>query len=138
MNQLWRKHHIPFLVIEAAKKEYRALSRVSGFDQLLIFTLGDETVSPFRINPFELLDGVRLEAHIGRLQACFDAALPQFGILPSIVAEAMERIYKIKGWKLIDHGGQPGTKDRLFPTMRYVYRSDPCRGRTWLCRGDLS
>lgn len=119
LDQLWRRHHIPFLVIEAAKKEYRALRRVAGFDDLLVFTLGDETVSPFRLNPFELLPGVRVEAHLGRLQACFDAALPQFGILPSIVAESMERIYKAKGWKLTDRY-QPDDP-RLFPTLRELY-----------------
>jgi hypothetical protein len=119
LDQLWRRQHIPFLVIEAAKKEYRALARVPGFEELLVFTLGDETVSPFRLNPFELLPGVRVEAHLGRLQACFDAALPQFGILPSIVAEAMERIYKAKEWKLTDRY-QPGDA-RLFPTLRELY-----------------
>ncbi len=119
LDQLWKKHKLPFLVIEAAKKEYRALSNVEGFKDLLIFTLGDETTSPFRHNPFELLEGIRLESHLGRLQSCFDAALPQFGILPSIIGEAMEEIYKSKGWKLTDraeHGDE-----RLFPTMRDMF-----------------
>lgn len=116
LDQLWRKQHIPFLVIEAAKKEYRALGRVKGFEDLLIFTLGDETASPFRLNPFELIPGVRLEAHLGRLQACFDAALPQFGILPSIIAEAMENIYTSRGWRSTDRADE--NDSRLFPTMR--------------------
>lgn len=123
LDQLWRKHHIPFLVIESAKKEYRALIRVPGFEDLLIFTLGDESTSPFRLNPFELLPGVRVEAHLGRLQACFDAALPQFGILPSIVAEALDKIYAAKGWRLIDRA-PPETdagERRLFPTMRDMF-----------------
>ncbi len=119
LDQFWRNHHVPFLVIEAAKKEYRALERVPDFDDLLIFTLGNEVVSPFRLNPFELLPGVRLEAHISRLQACFDAALPQFGILPSIVAEAIEHIYISKNWQLTDVY-QPGDT-RLFPTLRELY-----------------
>jgi hypothetical protein len=122
LNQLWagRKQRgenpIPFLVIEAAKKEYRGLADQPGFDDLLVFTLGDETTSPFRLNPFELLPGVRLEAHLARVQTCFDAALPQFGILPSIIAETLEEIYKDKGWKLTDRGDK--NQDLLFPTMR--------------------
>ena len=116
LDQLWRAHRIPFLVIESAKKEYRALKEVAGFEDMLIFTLGDETTSPFRLNPFELLPGVRLEAHLGRLQACFDAALPQFGILPSIIAEAMEEIYKAKNWRLSDKAAPD--EARLFPTIR--------------------
>ena len=120
LDQLWRSKGIPFLVIESAKKEYRTLSKVEGFeDDLLIFTLGDETTSPFRLNPFELLPGVRLEAHLGKLQACFDAALPQFGILPSIIAEALENIYKSKEWKLTDKAGED--EERLYPTMRDMF-----------------
>lgn len=132
LNQLWTQHRVPFLVIEAAKKEYRALARVRGFEDLLIFTVGDENTSPFRFNPFELLPGVRVEAHLGRLQACFDAALPQFGILPSIIAEALEKIYKDKGWKLRDvvvapsppaplPSGEGGR--RLFPTLREMFNT---------------
>lgn len=119
LDQLWRQHKIPFLVVEAAKKEYRGLLQQPGFEKLLVFTLGDESTSPFRLNPFELLPGVRLEAHLGRLQACFDAALPQFGVLPSIVAESMELVYRDKGWQLIDRGG--AFPERLFPTMRDMF-----------------
>ncbi len=121
LNQLWTLNKTPFLVIESAKKEYRALMNVPGFQDLLVFTFGDETTSPFRFNPFELLPGVRVEAHIGRLQACFDAALPQFGILPSLIAETLEEIYKEKGWKLADRNDQP-KETRLFPTMRDMFR----------------
>jgi hypothetical protein len=125
LNQLWAERQrkelepIPFLVIEAAKKEYRGLLSQPGFEDLLVFTMGDETTSPFRLNPFELLPGVRLEAHLGRLQTCFDAALPQFGILPSIIAESLELIYQDKRWELTDRGGNE--QDRLFPTMRDMF-----------------
>ncbi len=120
LDQLWRKLHTPFLVVEAAKKEYRALARVPGFEDLLVFTLGDETTSPFRLNPFELLPGVRLEAHLSRLQACFDAAMPQFGILPSIIQQAMIEIYAEKGWNLKDYAVE--NEKRMFPTMRDLFR----------------
>jgi hypothetical protein len=125
LNQLWAERRrkglkpIPFLVIEAAKKEYRGLLGQPGFEDLLIFTLGDEVTSPFRLNPFELLSRVRLEAHLGKLQTCFDAALPQFGILPSIVAEGLESVYQDRRWKLTDRGREQ--KNRLFPTMRDMF-----------------
>lgn len=121
LDQLWNKAHIPFLVIEAAKKEYRGLIRQPGLGDVLVFTLGDETTAPFRLNPFELLPGVRLEAHLGGLQTCFDAALPQFGILPSIVGEALETIYTERGWQLTDFGTD--NPDKLFPTMRDMLRT---------------
>ncbi|WP_374686466.1 ATP-binding protein [Promineifilum sp.] len=120
LDQLWRRHRLPFLVIESAKKEYRGLLRQRGFESLLIFTLGDETAAPFRLNPFELMPGVRLEAHLGRLQTCFNAALPQFGILPSIIQESLDQVYRDKGWRFTDRGGE---KDALFPTMRDFFRT---------------
>lgn len=116
LDQLWRKNKIPFMVIESAKKEYRVLGNDQTYKDLLIFTLGDETTSPFRFNPFELFPGVRLEAHLGRLQTCFDAALPQFGILPSLIAESLEIIYARFGWKLTDVASE--NEERLFPTMK--------------------
>ncbi|MBN2393564.1 MAG: zinc-ribbon domain-containing protein [Anaerolineae bacterium] len=119
LGQLWREHHIPVLVIEPAKTEYRGLVEHPGFESMLIFTLGDEAVSPFRLNPFEILPGVRVETHISALKTCFDAALPQFGVLPTIVEEAIMRIYRDKGWQLTDQG-KPA-EERLFPTMRDMY-----------------
>jgi len=122
LSQLWAERQragqepIPFLVIEAAKKEYRGLLNQPGFEDMLVFTLGDETTSPFRLNPFELLPGVRLETHLGELQNCFDAALPQFGILPSIISESLERIYQDQHWQMTDLG--ESDPERLFPTMR--------------------
>jgi len=119
LNQLWIDHAIPFLVIESSKKEYRCLSKVPGFQDLLIFTLGDDSTAPFRFNPFELMPGIRLETHIGRLETCFNAALPQFGILPSIVAEAIDEIYAAEGWMFSDRAEE--FESRLFPTMKDLY-----------------
>ncbi len=121
LDQVWREHQIPFLVIESAKKEYRALLNDPRYQDLLVFTFGDETTSPFRFNPFELLPGIRLEAHLGRLQACFDAALPQFGILPSIIAEALEKVYQDQGWALTDIATE--NEERPFPTMKTMFRA---------------
>jgi hypothetical protein len=116
---------IPFLVIESAKHEYRGLLGVEGFqghDNLRIYTLGNENCAPFRLNPFQLLPGVRLESHINRLIACFLAALPQFDALPSILAEAIELIYQKKGWTLTSVGAtQEDGEIRQFPTLNDLY-----------------
>lgn len=119
VDQLWRQHHIPVLVIEPAKAEYRGLIGRPGFEDVRVFTLGDEATSPFRLNPFELLPGVRVEMHISALKTCFDAALPQFGVLPTIVEEAIIRIYVEKDWQLTDQ--LRPDDERLFPTMRDMY-----------------
>ncbi len=120
LDQLWRRHRIPFMVIEPAKCEYRGLCQQPGYEDLLIFTLGDEMTSPFRLNPFELLTGVRVEAHLEMLNVAINAALPQFGVLPTIIEEALENVYSRYGWELTDRAQED--ERRLFPTLADFYR----------------
>ncbi|NEP10274.1 MAG: ATP-binding protein [Symploca sp. SIO2C1] len=90
---------IPFLVIEPAKTEYRALLKSSVLqDKLQIFTLGDETVSPFRLNPFEILPGVSVQTHIDHLKSVFNASFAMFAPLPEILERCLYEIYEDKGW----------------------------------------
>ncbi len=117
---------VPVLVIESAKHEYRALLDVPDFadpDQpLWVFTAGNEGCAPLRINPFELLPGVRVEAHISRLQTCFEAALPPIGPLSSMIGEALIDVYERLGWRLTDLGPEVGDVMRLrFPSIRDFY-----------------
>lgn len=128
LHQLWNDHDVPFLVIESAKREYRGLLGVKGWNTqmgrcpLRVFTLGNESVSPLRLNPFELLPGVSLESHLGRLQVCLEASMPQFGVLPSVLADALEQVYRIKKWQLQDVG-PAGRKE--FPTLEDLYNIVP-------------
>ena len=127
LHNLWVASGIPFLVVESAKKEYRGFLGIDAFkngrrgdrsDRALVYTLGNETVAPFRLNPFELLPDVRVEAHISRLQACFEGALPALPMLPPLLAQALEKVYKSQGWVLTDSG--PDGADphgRRFPTF---------------------
>lgn len=135
LDQFWRRQGIPFLVIESAKAEYRGFIRVEdipgqkhgykrlrkdGSPMVRIYTVGNESCSPLRLNPFELQPGVRLESHISRLQACFEAAIPQGssgGPVPSLLADALPMIYQEKGWSLLDEGYPRDTSPLLFPTM---------------------
>lgn len=140
LSQL-QERRVPFLVIEPAKTEYRGLIRQAGFENLLVFTLGDETTAPFRLNPFELLPGVRLEVHLEALNVAINAAMPQFGVLPSIIEEALEEIYTVKGWRLTDIGPEDaggGPNRRLFPTLAEFYRAavQAVTGRGY--RGELN
>lgn len=122
LDQFWRLYQIPFLVVESAKKEYRGLRNVDAFQGALrIYTLGNETLAPLRFNPFELIPGVRLELHLAHLQTCFEGALPPVGPLPSVIAEALERVYQRFGWQLTDFGRERDQEPRKFPTMLDFY-----------------
>ncbi|MDR1622303.1 MAG: DUF87 domain-containing protein [Synergistaceae bacterium] len=95
---LLRNLDLPFMVVEPAKTEYR---QILGFmPDLHVFTLGSETVSPFRINPFEFSPGSELLTHIDSIKAVFNAAFPMYASMPYILEEAIIEIYRDKGWDL--------------------------------------
>ncbi|MCC6606682.1 MAG: ATP-binding protein [Anaerolineae bacterium] len=113
LQQLWvresKEDKIPFIVLEPAKTEYRALKTISGFtDDLLVFTLGDERTSPFRFNPFEVPNGIPVESHISRLNACFVGAFSLFDPLPLLLDKAIRLTYEVNGWYDDSIGGESG------------------------------
>jgi len=108
LHQTWRQT-IPFIVLEPAKTEYRALKTISTFaDDMLVFTLGDERTSPFRFNPFEVPEGIPVESHISRLNACFMGAFNLFDPLPLLLDRAIRQTYEVNGWYDDSIGGEPG------------------------------
>ena len=98
------RNGIPFLVIESAKTEYRALKLLERHPDrtladlgasLRVFTPGKENVAPFRLNPLAYPAGVSVDEHIGNLMTCFQAAMPMppDTPLPAVLAEAVERVF---------------------------------------------
>ena len=93
---------LPFMVIEPAKTEYRALHGVC--DSVESYVLGREDITPFRLNPFELVSPhENLAGHIDNLKATLTAVFPMEASMPYIVAEAIINAYKAKGWDI--HSG---------------------------------
>ncbi|WP_373535789.1 ATP-binding protein [Microcoleus sp.] len=148
--QLWTEHGIPFLVIEPAKTEYRAMLRCGYKEEglksdtnpttsqyikarnvekyidrmqsdLLIYSLGNERVCPFRFNPFAFYGKTTLDEHISTLEACFKGALPLFGPMPALLAEAIEQVYAKLGWQPQDTADYGINQQREFPTMQELY-----------------
>lgn len=122
VHQLWVDHSVPVLVLESAKQEYRGLATVPAISAkhpgVEVYTLGNESCVPFRLNPFELQPGVRVEAHISRLQTCFEAAVPQVGPSTSVITEALYAVYEDRGFLLTDMFEAGAEPRRRFPTMR--------------------
>jgi hypothetical protein len=112
-----RANSIPWLVMEPAKTEYRALR--SMFPETMVFTLGDERISPFRFNPFEVPRGTPVEKHISRLNGCFVGAFNLFDPLPMMLDKAIRELYSRCGWSTYDVGGMIGTPPA--PTLTGLY-----------------
>lgn len=96
LDQLWREHGVPFLVIEPAKNEYRAL--VSTIPDLQVFTPGKDFISPFVMNPFIPPDGVRLQSYKSTLKTAFSAAVSMETPLDKLFEDTIANCYSEAGW----------------------------------------
>ncbi len=93
------KHDIPFLVIEPVKTEYRSLFGAPDVaDAMQLFTIGDESVAPFRINPFEVPDGIPVSMHIDLLRSVFAASFGLWTPLPQVLERCIIEVYEDRGW----------------------------------------
>jgi len=97
-QRLLQSAKMPFMVIEPAKTEYRILSQ--AYDDLLIFTLNNETVAPFRLNPFELFKGESITSRVDMIKANIEAAFDMEAAIPQIIETALYRCYEEYGWDI--------------------------------------
>lgn len=123
----------PFLVIEPAKTEYRGLRMASDksirkqCEDMLVFTLGDDTVAPFRLNPFELIPGESVTSRVDMLMASITAAFDMEAAIPQLIERAIYACYEDYGWSL-DTNENSDYKDPFadgvfaFPTLSDVLR----------------
>jgi hypothetical protein len=132
LGQLW-KYGIPFMVCEPAKSEYRHMMLMSetfkGVGQA--FSLGDETVSPFRLNPFEIMKGVKVQTHLDALKSVFNASFEMYSPMPQVLEKALNAIYGVRGWDLVQNKnrrlppginiGDPDCPAEIYPTMKDLF-----------------
>lgn len=114
-QQLLFASELPFLVIEPAKTEYRSLYEKDK--SIEFYTLNNENISPFRLNPFEILPSQYILSHIDMLKATFAAVFPMEASMPYLIEEAIVKTYEAKGWD-------------IHTTTNYLYE-DP-----WNCNGE--
>lgn len=96
LDRLWKKHNIPFLVIEPAKNEYRAM--VQSIPDLQVFTPGKNFISPFVYNPFVPPKNVRLETYKSTLKTAFAAGVSMSTPLDKIFEESVNNCYSDFKW----------------------------------------
>jgi hypothetical protein len=131
---------VPFLVVEPAKTEYRVLlpnprtGAAALVPELRVYTLGNDRVAPFRLNPFEFetADDPSLSLllpHIDLLKAVFNAAFVLYAPMPYVLDMALHEIYQDRGWDLATGlnlrlpRDQWAQRDRfpVFPTLEDLY-----------------
>lgn len=126
-SSLWKDHGIPFLVLEPAKQEYRALANDPGMKDMYLFSPNADMSFPLHINPFEMPKGTLVAEHIRRLCSVFEGAFPLEPPMPFLLDTAIEAVYRELGW-IPEHiytgteKQEDSDKKRALPTMSMLYR----------------
>lgn len=127
VTSLWRdsQEKIPFLVLEPAKQEYRALANIRGMEELRIFSPGADTYFPLHINPFQFPVGLTLAEHIANLNAVFAGAFELPPPSPHFIDTCIEKVYLDKGWNVNERNtlDENGNYRHEFPTLQELYAS---------------
>lgn len=121
LSQLYSDHNVPFLVMYPIDKpDYRLLMADDKVrDDLLIYTVGDETTAPLRFNPFYVAENILLKTHISLLMRCFSAAFSMWDPLPAVYRAAIRDVYEVRGWDINqDKGKSRYERDLETPSMR--------------------
>lgn len=113
-----------FLVIEPAKTEYRILLTKPEFkDDLLIFTLGDDTVAPFRLNPLEFTKGESISSRVDMIMASITAAFDMEAAIPQLIESALYECYRKYGWNIKTNTNRLYPGDTAFSDGVYAFPS---------------
>jgi hypothetical protein len=123
-SSLWEKN-IPFLVLEPAKKEYRALLNDDKMKGVYLFSPNADMSFPLHINPFEMPKGILISEHIRSLCSVFEGAFPFDPPAPFILDTSIEAVYRELGWHPDDRycgneRNEDGSKKQL-PTISMLY-----------------
>ena len=113
-----RKKDIPFLVMEPAKKEYRALLANPANHDIHLFSPHLMSLFPLKMNPFAFVKGTRLSDHINALLEVFQGTFFLEGPTYKFLSSAIENSYIDLGWE-IDEICTENSKP--FPTLSMIY-----------------
>lgn len=117
-STLYKDFSIPFLILEPAKQEYRALVNQPGMEGMTVFSPSSGTRFPLHINPFEFPLGMSLAEHIRRVITVFEGAFFLEAPMPFLLDGAIEEVYRDKNW--LPYTINNGTLK--YPTMSELYK----------------
>ncbi len=117
VTTLYSKFDIPFLILEPAKQEYRALVNKPEMKGTTVFSPSSGTKFLLHINPFQFPLKMSLAEHIRNVINVFEGSFSMDPPMPFLLDRAIERVYRDKGWLpyMINQGTLP------YPTMGELY-----------------
>ncbi|CAM5209427.1 helicase HerA domain-containing protein [Alishewanella longhuensis] len=100
LHKLHKDESIPFLIVEPAKGEYKAI--FGGDESVSVFGTNPKFTPLIKLNPFSFPDGIHVMEHIDRLIEILNAVWPMYAAMPAILKEAVELTYERAGWDLLN------------------------------------
>lgn len=100
-----------FLVIEPAKGEYKNI--FGGDSNVNVYGTNPRYTQLLHINPFSFPEHISVLEHIDRLVEIFNACWPMYAAMTAVLKDAIEKIYKDKGWIF----SNPTYYSKNFPTF---------------------
>ena len=116
-----RKNSIPFLVLEPAKKEYRALLGFPEMKGVYLFSPYLQSRFPLQLNPLEFPKGTRLSEHINTLLEVFEGTFGFQGPTYHFLSKSIQKSYTNLGWDLEDSNYEGC--NLAFPSLQDVYNN---------------
>lgn len=114
-----RKNNIPFLALEPAKKEYRAILSDANMRDVHLFSPHIQSRFPLQMNPLEFPAGLRVSEHISALLEVFKGSFVLEGATFKFLSNSIKKAYTDKGWDLEDTF--EAECELMFPTLQDVY-----------------
>lgn len=113
------EYNTKFLVIEPAKGEYKNV--FGGHKNVTVYGTNPMYSELLQINPFSFPPYISVLEHIDRLVEIFNACWPMYAAMPAVLKDAIEQVYREKGWSFAN----PGYYSDAFPTFSDLIRVLP-------------
>lgn len=114
-----QRNHIPFLVIEPAKGEYKHV--FGNREGVSVYGTNPFTSPLLKLNPFSFPKGIHILEHLDRLVEIFNVCWPMYAAMPAVLKNAVEKAYEDCGWNLIESSNSYG--ENMYPTFADVTRN---------------
>ena len=116
-----KKNGIPFLALEPAKKEYRALLADERMKDVYLFSPHLQSQFPLYMNPMQFPHGARLSEHINALLEVFEGTFMLEGPTYKFLSSAIQKSYCDLGWDIEDTYDSQCERD--FPSLQDVFNN---------------
>lgn len=116
-----REKGIPFLALEPAKKEYRALLGDGKMRDTYLFSPHLQSKFPLQMNPMAFPAGVQLSEHINALLEVFEGTFALEGPTYKFLSSSIQKSYTDLGWDIEDENTEEC--ELCYPTLQDVYNN---------------